>query len=76
MEESEPFDGVIRQALPNLHESEFQKLMEHMAVIGVRTEADLQFVTVEDLKDVIPLIISRKMIHHMKNRGESVVVTP
>lgn len=67
----QPFDDVIRKALPTLQESEFQNLIDHLAAIGVRTVGDTQFVTEEDVKEVLPLIACRRLVHYFKNRGES-----
>lgn len=66
----QPCHDVIRKALPTLQESEYQKLFDHLAAIGVKTDDDLQFVSVEDVQEVIPLIASRRLVHYLKNRGE------
>ena len=65
------FHDVIRKALPTLQETEFQKVFDHLDAIGVRTDTDLRFVSVEDVIDVIPLIAARRLVHYLKNSGES-----
>lgn len=48
--------GLIRKVLPMLQENDFNNLMTHLTGIGVQMGCDLQFVTLEDIKDVVPLI--------------------
>ncbi|XP_034567502.1 uncharacterized protein LOC117832466 [Notolabrus celidotus] len=65
----ESVEDVIRKALPALQERDYHNLLTHLAGIGVKTECDLKFVTFEDLKDTVPLIAGRRLIHFLKNRG-------
>lgn len=63
-------EDIINKALPMLQESDHNNLLTHLAGIGVQTESDLLFVTLEDMKGVIPLIAGRRLIHYIKKRGK------
>ncbi|KAK9958010.1 hypothetical protein ABG768_012193 [Culter alburnus] len=49
--------------------NDLNKLITHLTGIGVQTANDLQFVTLEDLIDKIPLIGARRLIHHFNNKN-------
>ncbi len=66
----ESVEDIIRKALPMLQEKDFNNVTTHLAGVGVQTSSDLQFVTLEDIKDVIPLIAARRLVHHFNNRGK------
>uniref|UniRef100_A0A8C2BC44 Uncharacterized protein n=1 Tax=Cyprinus carpio TaxID=7962 RepID=A0A8C2BC44_CYPCA len=61
-------EDVIRKVLPMLQENDFNNLMTHLTGIGVQMGCDLQFVTLEDIKDIVPLIAARRLVHHFSNR--------
>ena len=63
-------EDVIRKVLPTLQERDYNNLTTHLSGIGVKTDCDLQFVTLEDMKDIIPLLAGRRHIHCLKNRGK------
>lgn len=63
-------EDVIRKVLPMLQENDFNNLMTHLTGIGVQMGCDLQFVTLEDIKDIVPLIAAQRLVHHFSNRGK------
>lgn len=65
---------VIRRALPNLDDDHFTNLMSCLHGLGLRAEADLQFLATGDLKDVIPEIAIRRLMHFLKTTGRKRVV--
>lgn len=65
----ESIEDVIRKALPTLQATDYYNLTTHLAGIGVTMDCDLQFVTLEDLNDIVPLVAGRRLVHFLKNRG-------
>ncbi|KAI7802538.1 hypothetical protein IRJ41_012769 [Triplophysa rosa] len=66
----DPVEDIIKKALPMLQERDYYNVLTHLAGMGVQTDSDLQFVTLEDMKDVIPPIAVRRLIHYIKKSGE------
>lgn len=68
--DTESVDDVISKALPTIQQEDHDNLMRHLTSIGVKTDSDLQFLTLEDLKDIVSLIAGQKLIHFLTNRGK------
>lgn len=62
----EPVEDVIKRAIPDLQDRDYHNLLTRLDQIGVKSDCDLQFVTLKDLKDIIPLIAGRKLMHFLK----------
>ncbi|KAK2915632.1 hypothetical protein Q8A67_000006 [Cirrhinus molitorella] len=66
-------EAVIRSVLPMLDNDQLNELISELTRIGVKTDDDLQYVTADDIKDFLSPIDCRKLIHFLKNRGDSVL---
>lgn len=53
-----------------LQESDYTRLTTHLAGMGVQTDSDLHFITLEDIKEIIPLVAGRRLLHYIKNIGK------
>nr|XP_055025276.1 uncharacterized protein LOC129415351 [Misgurnus anguillicaudatus]XP_055025277.1 uncharacterized protein LOC129415351 [Misgurnus anguillicaudatus] len=62
-------EDSIKKALPMLQESDYTRLTAHLAGMGVQTDSDLHFVTLEDIKEIIPIVAARRLLHYIKNMG-------
>lgn len=62
-------EAIIRSVLPTLDNDQLNNLTSELTRIGVKTDNDLQYVTPDDLKDIISPIDCRKLIHFLKSRG-------
>ncbi|XP_072571034.1 uncharacterized protein [Paramormyrops kingsleyae] len=70
-------EAVIRSALPMLDKDQLNDLTSELRRIGVKTDDDLQYVTLDDVKDFLSPIDCRKLINFFKSRGnENVLATP
>lgn len=62
-------EAVIRGVLPMLDDDQLNHLISELTRIGVKTDDDLQYLTLDDLKDLLSPIDCRKLIHFFKIRG-------
>lgn len=56
-------ESIIKGTLAHLSEETLTCLLEHLSNIGIRTSDDFRFLTEDDLKQIISLIDSRKLLH-------------
>lgn len=64
-------ESIIKGTLAHLSEETLTCLLEHLSNIGIRTSDDFRFLTEDDLKQMISLIDSRKLLHAFNNRGKT-----